>query len=323
MQSAEIQVHHFLRPDVLSPKEEPIRERMRRYLAEADWCIADLTDHNPNVFFEYGIRRASGRPVLPIIQKGKRLDFDVDDYPTTFYDLDQPAEAIARIGQFIHDTGSFQPERVAVASERITQTGLICDYIRDRRPERVDILHFSLLALRHDLFQVLRQSPDTKVRLLLHDPMRATNYGVPDTHADNTRLTAREVRILPETTTLYDEPCPTVGLWYYDHEPSIAAVMIDDQIVQLGWYLRDRGASPNGELRVHGHNQPGILLSGEAAQRVFAKMHSHFLSVWASARLADDEWGVVGPRRDELLTEWHHIRSRRRPVRTVDEDFRP
>ena len=250
------------------------------------------------------------------------MDFDVDDYTTTFYDFNHPADTVARIGQFIRDTSSFQPKRVVVDSERITQTRLIYDYIRDRRPQRIDILHFSLLTLRTDFFQVLRQSPHTKVRLLLLNPDRAANYGLQGAHADNVHETARQVRILPETTRGYNEPCPTVGLWYYDHEPSAAAVMIDERMVQLGWYLRDPGDSPNRDLLVHGHNQPGILFSGEAAQQVLPKMHAHFLSVLAWAQLAHEDWAAVGPKRDELLTEWQHIRSRGRSShRTRDPRF--
>ena len=50
---------------------KPIREEMRNLLETADLCIADLTGGNPNVYFEYGVRRALGLPVLPMIHKRK------------------------------------------------------------------------------------------------------------------------------------------------------------------------------------------------------------------------------------------------------------
>jgi hypothetical protein len=40
--------------------------------------IADLTDHNPNVLFELGIRIALDKPVLLIRAKGTPPIFDVD-----------------------------------------------------------------------------------------------------------------------------------------------------------------------------------------------------------------------------------------------------
>jgi hypothetical protein len=76
--------------------------------------------------------------------------------------------------------------------------------------------------------------------------------------------------------------------------------------------------SLDGALRVRGHNQPGVLLS-EAAQRLLPKVRAHFLSVLASARLAHDDWGVVGPKRDELLAEWRELRITARAGRAAGQ----
>ena len=48
-------------------------------LLEADLVIADLTDHNPNVMFELGLRIAEGKPVALIKAKGTGRVFDVDN----------------------------------------------------------------------------------------------------------------------------------------------------------------------------------------------------------------------------------------------------
>src|SRR5437016_6288391 len=47
-------------------------------LLEADLLIADLTDHNPNVLFELGLRMAEEKPVALIRAKGTAAIFDVD-----------------------------------------------------------------------------------------------------------------------------------------------------------------------------------------------------------------------------------------------------
>ena len=39
--------------------------------------IADLTGHNPNVFYELAIRHAAKKPVIQIIKKGEKIPFDV------------------------------------------------------------------------------------------------------------------------------------------------------------------------------------------------------------------------------------------------------
>lgn len=39
--------------------------------------IADLTERNPNVFYELAIRHAIRKPLVQLIQKGERIPFDV------------------------------------------------------------------------------------------------------------------------------------------------------------------------------------------------------------------------------------------------------
>jgi hypothetical protein len=39
--------------------------------------VADLTGHNPNVFYELAVRHAIKKPVVQLIQKGERIPFDV------------------------------------------------------------------------------------------------------------------------------------------------------------------------------------------------------------------------------------------------------
>lgn len=50
--------------------------------------IADMTDHNPNAFYELGFRQARELPLVPIIKVGERLPFDVITTRTVFYDTD-------------------------------------------------------------------------------------------------------------------------------------------------------------------------------------------------------------------------------------------
>ena len=48
-------------------------------LLDADIVMADLTDHNPNVLFELGLRMAEDKPVIIIKAKGTGAIFDVDN----------------------------------------------------------------------------------------------------------------------------------------------------------------------------------------------------------------------------------------------------
>jgi nucleoside 2-deoxyribosyltransferase len=48
-------------------------------LLDADLVVADLTENNPNVLFELGLRIAEDKPIALIRSKGTRAIFDVDN----------------------------------------------------------------------------------------------------------------------------------------------------------------------------------------------------------------------------------------------------
>lgn len=54
-------------------------------IANADVVIADLSEENPNVYFELGYAMGKGKKVLPIAKEGTHLPFDVKDIFTIFY----------------------------------------------------------------------------------------------------------------------------------------------------------------------------------------------------------------------------------------------
>ena len=48
------------------------------YLEDADLVVADVHDHNPNVFYELGIRNVVNKPYILIKKQGERLPFDIE-----------------------------------------------------------------------------------------------------------------------------------------------------------------------------------------------------------------------------------------------------
>jgi hypothetical protein len=66
-------------------------------VADSDLVVADLTDHNPNVFYELAIRHAVQRPVVQLIDAAQELPFDVANMRTIYVD--------------IHDLDSAEDER--------------------------------------------------------------------------------------------------------------------------------------------------------------------------------------------------------------------
>lgn len=55
-------------------------------LLNDDLVVADLTDSNPNVFYELAIRHAVRKPFIQLIADGQKLPFDIQGLRTVFVD---------------------------------------------------------------------------------------------------------------------------------------------------------------------------------------------------------------------------------------------
>lgn len=63
-----------------------INKQVFEYLLKSRLAIADLSFHNPNVFYELAIRHARNLPVIQIIRKSDRLPFDIAQSRTIVID---------------------------------------------------------------------------------------------------------------------------------------------------------------------------------------------------------------------------------------------
>ncbi len=78
--------YEVIRADKIS---EPgiITTQIIEYIVDAELVIADLTEHNPNVFYELAIRHAMRKPLVQIIRKGDIIPFDVAATRVIQFDL--------------------------------------------------------------------------------------------------------------------------------------------------------------------------------------------------------------------------------------------
>jgi len=56
-------------------------------LINADLVVADLTESNPNVFYELGIRHCVGSPIIHLLRKGQKIPFDIRGFRTIRLDI--------------------------------------------------------------------------------------------------------------------------------------------------------------------------------------------------------------------------------------------
>jgi len=89
---------HIITPSVSSFDYKPIRAdqisepgiittQVIQYIVEAPLVIADLTDRNPNVFYELAIRHAIKKPLIQLIKKGEAIPFDVAATRIVHFDI--------------------------------------------------------------------------------------------------------------------------------------------------------------------------------------------------------------------------------------------
>lgn len=87
--------YEVVRADKIS-KPGIITTQIINHIINDQLMIADLTGHNPNVFYELAIRHVIKKPVIQLIRKGERIPFDVSVIRTIqidHQDLDSVDEA--------------------------------------------------------------------------------------------------------------------------------------------------------------------------------------------------------------------------------------
>jgi hypothetical protein len=103
------------------PKVGLITTQIINLIIESPLIIADLTDLNPNVFYELAIRHTTRKPYIQVITKGQKIPFDVSGIRTIeidIKDLESVESAKKEIGNQIiaFNDGHIADSPISVAS---------------------------------------------------------------------------------------------------------------------------------------------------------------------------------------------------------------
>jgi len=108
-------------------------------ILESTLVIADLTNQNPNVFYELALRHASRKPYIQVIEKGQKIPFDLSGIRTIqidIQDLDDVARAKEEIEKQIDEIEKGHipdsPVTVATTAQLLRDDEDFAEYIVNR-----------------------------------------------------------------------------------------------------------------------------------------------------------------------------------------------
>lgn len=133
-----------------------ITEAVIEHLRTADLVIADLTNLNPNVMYELGIRQAWNLPLVPIALKKQKLPFDLVVLRTAFYKLPIAKKSIDEAKKEIRKQilSILKGEYKNVIFERaisIIGKSYSMDAVYEAFKDALNDMHESLEDCKHDL----------------------------------------------------------------------------------------------------------------------------------------------------------------------------
>ena len=121
-----------------------ISSQIIQHIINDKMIVADLSSHNPNVFYELALRHAFRKPVVQIINAGEKIPFDVGGIRTVNYELslDGVVKAAEKVRLQIEealqsDFAAESPVSIAASLEELLknaapQTQLLLDAILNR-----------------------------------------------------------------------------------------------------------------------------------------------------------------------------------------------
>jgi len=141
-------------PDLEAHRSQPLREDILNGiitdLIVSDIVVADLTDHNSNVFWELGVRQSFKHGTITIAEVGTKLPFDQMAKATLFYNVSKNVEweeFRKRLKQAVKDCVENPNKPDSPVLENITGRGTLFElFRRDETLRRLDALSSQLLV---------------------------------------------------------------------------------------------------------------------------------------------------------------------------------
>lgn len=173
----------------------------------------------------------------------------------------------------------FLVERVVILEEKLRPPVKVYETRKDayreleeltamRHIKKIELIQFTGLTALNFLQNVIRRCPGVKIRMLLASDRLATSYN---------RAQEDHGAQIDATIQRLDQAGGNLSVRRYSTSASLSCIIIDDQIVLLGWY---RISYDNGGIRLHGYDSPGVMAIGMEASHLLTVAHKHFENLW-------------------------------------------
>ncbi len=95
-----------------------ITAQVIQYLLKSKVVVADLSFHNPNVFYELAIRHMTGLPTVHLIRKDDKLPFDLKDFRTITIDTSDKYDLVASLDSYRSEIANFIRQAIEGGPDR-------------------------------------------------------------------------------------------------------------------------------------------------------------------------------------------------------------
>jgi hypothetical protein len=108
--------------DVFTP--HPIIEDIQKAIIGADLILCEMSERNPNVFYELGLSHAIGRPTILVSRKEEDIPFDLRHIRVILYDYSRAGweaklrESITAAAKAVTDTTEIWPPPLIASQDR-------------------------------------------------------------------------------------------------------------------------------------------------------------------------------------------------------------
>lgn len=77
-----------------------ISQQVIEYLLRSKLVVADLSYHNPNVFYELSLRHATGKPTVHVIRDADKIPFDLANFRTIPINMGSVFAVLAKLDTY-------------------------------------------------------------------------------------------------------------------------------------------------------------------------------------------------------------------------------